>query len=167
MIQGYGAGDHPCYSILSEAASALGTIGITLAISDVEDSRALLGRMNAGTQEIWAGAWESVADPDLYWTWHCDCIPGRGGSGTNYFAVEDSRLDARVLEARRSTDLDYRRSVYKDCFGIIRDWACILPIYQRRDLLTVNTERADTASLPENPTAYWSWLQEIEKLKLR
>jgi peptide/nickel transport system substrate-binding protein len=167
MIQGYGAGDHPCYRIFSDAASALRNIGITLEISDVEDSRALLSRMNAGTQEIWAGAWESAPDPDMYWTWHSDCIPGRGGSGTNYFAVADSRLDARVLETRRSTDLSYRRSVYMACFDIIRDWACILPVYQRRDLLTVNTERVDTASLTKDPTAYWSWIQEIETLKLR
>jgi peptide/nickel transport system substrate-binding protein len=167
MLQGYGVGDHPSYRILSDAAAALSTIGITLSISDVEDSRALLSRMSAGTQEIWAAAWDSAADPDMYWTWHSDSIPWAAGTGTNYFGVSDSRLDALILDARRSTDRIARKAAYATCFGLILDWACILPVYQRQDLLAANTDRVNTDTLPKNPTPYWSWLQEIQTIALR
>jgi peptide/nickel transport system substrate-binding protein len=167
MIQGYGVGDHPCYRILSDAAEALASIGITLSISDVEDSRALLSRMNAGTQEIWAAAWDSAADPDMYWTWHSDSIPWDTGTGTNYFGVSDSRLDALIQDARQQTDRDTRKAKYVTCFGLISDWACILPVYQRQDLLAVNAERVDTDTVVKDPTPYWSWLQEIQNIALR
>ena len=167
-VQGYGAGDHPCYAILTNAAATLAALGIVLQINDVEDSRAILSRMNAGSQEIWAAAWDCGADPDLYGTYHSASIPGHGSNGgRNYFAIDDAGMDALIDAGLREADLEARRHLARQCMTLVYDWACELPVYQRQDLLCTNRARVDLRSLVTDPTPWYSWMQEIEKIRLR
>ena len=167
MLQGYGVGDHPCYAIFSNAATALSAIGITLQISDVEDSRALLSRMKAGQQEIWAAAWDCGTDPDLAGMFGSESIPAHGGAaGRNFFALADEEMDTLIAEIGRESDLAARRLLVRQAFGLVYDWACELTVYQRTNQLCVNGARVDVRSVVADPTPWYSWMQEIERIKL-
>ncbi|MDO4749440.1 MAG: ABC transporter substrate-binding protein [Eubacteriales bacterium] len=166
LIQGGGEGDHPCYAILEETAGILAGMGLGLEIVDLDDSRELLSRVAAGTQEIWVAAWEYSADPDLYWNYSGDCIPFRGGEGSNYYAINDAALNAKLVEARKETDRTRRAALYEECMKLAAGWACELPTYQRLDLLCVGAERVDASTIVKDPSPWWSWMQEIHNIAL-
>jgi len=166
IVQGRGVGDHPCHAILEEVSGMLAGMGLTLNIVDVEDSRVLLSRVAAGTQEIWAAAWECGPDPDLYWNYAAECIPSHGGEGNNYYAIDDAALTEKLAGARRETDRAVRAELYAQCMEDAFSWACELPVYQRQDLLCVGAERVDPSTVIQSPGPWRGWLQEVQSIAL-
>ena len=67
----------------------------------------------------------------------------------------------------QSTDMTFRKSLYKAAMEIIMDWGVELPVYQRSEAYVVSTERVDASSLPTDMTPYWTWKAEIEKIKVK
>ncbi len=165
MIGGDGKGDHPSFSILTNAREALGKIGLTLDIKDLTNTQELWDALDAGTNELWCAAWGAGIDPDMYQIYHSSNI----GSGTkqNYYAVNDKTLDTLIMDARASDDLTYRKSVYKQALDILLDWSVEVPIYQRQDCLVFSTERVDISTITPDITPYWGWMAEIEKLEMK
>lgn len=165
FIPGDGTGDHPTFIVLSNARDALSKLGITLDIKDLSNQQELWDALDAHSQEIWCAAWGAAIDPDMYQTYHSTNIDG--GTGQNYYAIDDSQLDQLIMDARASADQSYRKSVYKQCLDIILDWAVEVPIYQRQDCLTFSTERVNIDSITPDVTPYWGWMAEIEKLEMK
>jgi len=159
-IGGGGSGDHPTFLILKNAADAFAEIGMTLTVNDLANASDLYASYQSGVAEMWCAAWQSTADPDMFQLYHSK-------GSTNYYQINDEDLDTYIMDARQSTDQDYRKGLYKAAMEIIMDWGVELPVYQRSEAYIVSTERVDIATLPADMTPYWGWLQEVENITVK
>lgn len=165
MLGADGKGDHPSFSLLTNAREALGKLGITLEIQDLTDTTQLWDSLDAGTCELWCAAWGAAIDPDMYQIYHSSNITG--GTKQNYYAIDDKNLDQLIMDARQSADQTYRKSIYKQALDIIIDWAVEVPIYQRQDCLIFSSERVNIDTITKDITPYWGWMAEIEKIEMK
>ena len=164
MIPGQGQQDHPAYGIAVKAQEILRTIGFEIDIQDVGTS-VWSTQLNANTAEMWAAAWQSSSDPDMYQIYHSSNADGKG-TNSNHYQIKDADLDEIILDARSSPDNTYRKAAYKEALEIILSWGVELPLYQRKDATVLSTERVNVATLPMDSTPYYSWKEEIEALEL-
>ena len=114
---------------------------------------------------MWAAAWQSSSDPDMYQIYHSSNADGKG-TNSNHYQIKDAELDEIILDARSSADNTYRKAAYKEALEIILSWGVELPLYQRKDATVLSTERVNVATLPMDSTPYYSWKEEIEALEL-
>ncbi len=167
IIAANGVGDHPSLAVLTDAAAALSSIGFTLKINDLSDSAILTDMLNAGTAEIWCAAWQATIDPDLYQAYHSSGIAGRGGSDSNYYNIDDATLDELIVDARKSDDQAYRKTVYRQCLDRIADWAVEIPAYQRQNCTVFSAKRIDLDTITPDITTFWGWTKGIETIKMK
>lgn len=158
-IGGNGSGDHPSFLMLKNASDALATIGFTLSINDITEAADLYQSYQSGVAELWAAAWGSTPDPDMYQIYHSQ-------GSTNYYKINDSELDDLIIAARQSTDQTYRKGLYKAAMEIVMDWAVEIPIYQRSECYIFSTERVNISTLTPDMTPYWNWMAEVETLEM-
>lgn len=166
MIPGEGKGSHPNNMVLTLAKASLAKIGITLTINDLTESTILWNRLDAGSQELWTAAWGSTIDPDMYQVYFSGSIVGKGGSDSNHYHIADADLDKFIVDARKSADQTYRKSVYKQCLDIILDWGVELPVYQRQNIIIFSTARVNMSTVTPDITTYWGWMNDIEQLEV-
>ncbi len=171
IVPGEGTGDHPVANVINNTSEALKTIGITLELNDPTDTTLLWAALDTGNQEMWAAAWGSTIDPDMYQVYHSNNrLPDKGGASnstqSNHYQIADAELDELIMAARESDDENYRKTVYKQCLDIIMDWAVEVPAYQRKNLIIFSTQRLNHDTLTKDITTYWGWMAEIEKLEL-
>lgn len=162
LIPGDGQQDHPAYGIAVGASNALETIGITLTVNDC-NSTTWTNALEANTAEIWAAAWQSTVDPDMYQVYHSRNANGKN-TNSNHYQITDDELDALIIAGRKSSDTDFRKATYKTAMEIIMDWGVELPTYQRKDCTVTSTIRIDNDTMPKDMTPYWGWDAEIDKL---
>ncbi len=155
-----GAGDHPTFLILKNAADAFATIGITLTVNDLANSSDLYASYQTGVAEMWCAAWQASSDPDMYQLYHSQ-------GSTNYYQINDSELDELIEAGRLSTDQTYRKGLYKAAMEIIMDWGVELPVYQRSECVMISSERVKTETLPTDMTPYWGWMSEVQNIELK
>jgi len=166
IIPADGVGDHPSYTVLTMARDAFEQIGITLTINDPADSNILWDALDAGTQELWCAAWGATIDPDMYQVYHSSGVVGEGGSDSNHYHIRDAELDNLIVEARKSDNQAYRKSLYKQCLDIIIDWAVEIPAYQRQNCIIFSTQRINIDTLTPDITTFWGWMHDIELLEM-
>lgn len=159
-IGGGGAGDHPSFLLLKNAADAFAKIGFTLNVNDMANAADLYASYQTGVAELWCAAWQASTDPDMYQLYHSE-------GSTNYYAINDEELDGLIEDARMSTDQTFRKGLYKAAMEIIMDWGVEVPIYQRSDAYVISTERVDASSLPSDMTPYLSWKDEVENIVVK
>lgn len=164
LIPGQGEQDHPAYGVALGAAEQLAKVGITLNVNDVVTS-VWNSALNGNTCEMWAAAWQSTADPDMYQVYHSRNAQGQN-TNSNHYQIMDADLDQIIVDARASADNTYRKAAYQEAMEIILDWACELPLYQRKDGTIVSTERVNVDTMPKDMTPYWGWYAEIETLEM-
>ena len=164
IIPGQGQQDHPAYGIAVKAKEILESIGMELTIADVGTS-IWSSQLEANTAELWAGAWQSTADPDMYQVYHSSNADGNG-TNSNHYQVKDSELDEIIVEARSSADNTFRKAAYKEALEIILSWGAELPLYQRKDGTVLSTARVSVDTLPQDMTPYYGWAAEIQNLEL-
>ncbi len=162
LIPGAGTQDHPAYGIAVGAANALETIGITLTVNDC-NTTTWNNALEANTAEIWAAAWQSTVDPDMYQVYHSRNANGLN-TNSNHYQVTDDELDALIIAGRKSSDTDFRKATYKSAMEIIMDWGVELPTYQRKDCTVTSTIRIENETMPKDMTPYWGWDAEINTL---
>ena len=166
IIPADGSGDHPAYGVLTSTKNALEGIGITLNINDPADSNELWNALDAGTQNMWAAAWQATVDPDMYQVYHSSNIVGKGGTDSNHYHIADEELDTLIVEARSTTDQAFRKATYKQCLEIIMDWGVEIPIYQRQNCVVFSTERVNMDTVTPDITTFWGWMNDIELLEM-
>ena len=154
-----GNGDHPSFLLLKTAADALKTIGFELVVNDITQANDLYSSYQSGVADMWCAAWGATTDPDMYQIYHSQ-------GSTNYYGIYDDELDQIILDARKSSDQDYRKSLYKEAMEIVMDWAVEIPIYQRSEVYTVSTKRVNVDTLTPDMTPYWSWMKEVETIEM-
>jgi len=164
IIPGNCQQDHPAYGIAVKAQEILAGIGFELTIADVTGS-VWSSQLEANTAEMWAAAWQSTADPDMYQVYHSSNADGQG-TNSNHYQVKDAELDEIIVDARSSADNTYRKAAYKDALEIILSWGAELPLYQRKDGTVLSTARVNVDTLPADMTPYYGWAAEIYNLEL-
>ena len=162
MIPGMGQQDHPAYGVAVAASEALKTIGIDLVVNDV-GNETWNNALEGNTAQIWAAAWQSTPDPDMYQVYHSRNANGQN-TNSNHYQIVDETLDELILDARASSDNAYRKATYKECLEIILSWGVELPLYQRKDCSVFSAERVDLNTIPQDMTPYWGWYAEIETM---
>ena len=168
IIPGDGNGDHPAFSILTAAKEAFASIGLELIINDPADSNVLWDALDANTHELWCAAWGATIDPDMYQIYHSSNIVGlEGSSESNHYHIQDADLDQYIMDARKSADQAYRKTVYKACLDTIIDWAVEIPVYQRQNCIIFSAERVNLDTVTKDITTFYGWMSEIQNLEMK
>lgn len=172
-IAGNSLQDHPTYKVFRDAAALLNELGWEVDV--VCDTQALT-KINTGSLEVWAAAWSSALDPDLYQVYHKDSTATSTLAwGYNYLKNSGTPDELAILndlsdlidDARATNDKKVRTELYKEAMSQILDLAIELPVYQRSVLYAFNSNVIKESSLPSesemNP--YSSPLDEIWKIE--
>ncbi len=153
-IAGSSLQDHPTYKVFRDAAALLNDMGWDVEV--VCDTQALT-KINTGSLEVWAAAWSSALDPDLYQVYHKDSTATSTLAwGYPYLKTSGTAEEMNILddlsdlidEARETNDQAERSELYKDAMEQILDLAIELPVYQRSVLYAYNSKVIDSTSLP-------------------
>ena len=146
--------DHPCYAVFRDAAALLNSLGWDVQV--VCDTQALT-KISTGSLEVWAAAWGSSLDPDMYQVYHKNSnATSTKAWGYDYLLAsgspeENALLDelADVIDAARETyDQNRRSELYMEAMGYILDLAVELPVYQRDVLYAYNANVLNADSMP-------------------
>lgn len=167
IIPADGNGNHPSYGILTETKNALNEMGLDLIINDPADSNELWDALDAGTAQLWAAAWGSTVDPDMYQVYHSSNVVGlEGSSCSNHYQIQDPALDDLIMTGRSTTDQAFRKATYKEALELIMSWGVELPTYQRQEATLFSTQRVNVNTIPADMTPYYGWASEIHNLEL-
>lgn len=156
-IAGANVNDHPCYAVFMEAQSILNECGWDISV--VPDTQALT-KLSTGSLAVWAAAWGSTIDPDMYQVYHKDSTAtsvlawGYNAIKTQSGFEEEQYILGKLSEvidlARETDDKDERKRLYKEAMGYVLDLAVELPVYQRDVLYAFDSNVIDKNSLPSN-----------------
>ncbi len=154
--------DHPAYQMFKNAQEVLKKIGITV---NVQTDQFALKKLASGQLTVWAAAWGSTIDPDMYQVYHKDST---AGSTLNWgyreikadrakYSYENQVIDelsALIDQGRATTTQNTRKTTYWEALDLVMELAVEMPTYQRRDLTVYNKNKIDTNTLNQNPTAF-------------
>lgn len=154
--------DHPAYQMFKNAQEVLKKIGINV---NVKTDQFALKKLASGQLTVWAAAWGSTIDPDMYQVYHKDST---AGSTLNWgyreikadrtkYGYENQVIDelsALIDQGRATTTQNTRKTTYWEALDLVMELAVEMPTYQRRDLTVYNKNKIDTNTLNQNPTAF-------------
>ena len=153
-IAGQSLQDHPTYKVFRDAAALLNEMGWEVEV--VCDTQALT-KINTGALAVWAAAWSSALDPDMYQVYHKDSTAtstlawGYNHLKTNGTAEEMAilnELSDLIDQARETNDQAVRADLYEQAMTQVLELAVELPVYQRDVLYAFNSKVIDADSLP-------------------
>ena len=153
-IAGSSLQDHPTYKVFRDAANLLNELGWEVEV--VCDTQALT-KINTGSLAVWAAAWSSALDPDMYQVYHKDSsATSTLAWGYNYIKTSGSAEEMAILsdlselidEARETNDKAVRSDLYQEAMEQILDLAIELPVCQRSVLYAFNSKVIKTDSMP-------------------
>lgn len=160
LIPADGSGDHPSFMICTMASDALKEIGMNLIVTDLTNSSDLWTGLEAQQVAMWCAAWGATVDPDMYQIYHPE-------GGSNYmYQINDDELTQLIMDARKSLDQTFRKSMYKACLDIIIDWAVEIPVYQRQNAIIFSTERVNMDTVTPDITTFYGWMSEVQNIEL-
>ncbi len=154
-IAGSSLQDHPTYKVFRDAATLLNDMGWQVEV--VCDTQALT-KINTGSLAVWAAAWGSALDPDMYQVYHKDSSATSTlawgydhlrNSGTSEETAILNDLSELIEDARSTNDQEERSELYQEAMGLILDLAIELPVYQRSVLYAFNSNVIKADSLPD------------------
>ncbi len=153
-IAGSNLQDHPTYKVFRDAATLLNDLGWDVEV--VCDTQALT-KINTGSLEVWAAAWSSALDPDMYQVYHKDSsATSTLAWGYNYLKTSGTAEETKILDelsdlidaARKTNDQSKRTELYQQAMEKVLDLAVELPVYQRSVLYAYNSNVIKSSSLP-------------------
>lgn len=172
--------NHPAWNALFLAGQFLNGCGFE--INTTTDSQGLR-KLNSGSLTVWAAAWGSTIDPDMYQVYHKEStatstlnwgykqiLLNAGGKYNEEKALVDDLSDlidaARRVDDSTKAGKNERARIYSSALDIVMEMAVELPTYQRSDLFAYNTYRIDVKSFFKNPTAYKGLTSNMHLLSL-
>ena len=171
-IAGSNLTDHPTYQVFQTAAKLLNECGWDVEV--VADSQALT-KLSTGSLAVWAAAWGTTVDPDMYQVYHKNSNASSVKAwGYNAILSSDSyRIEQGILDklseiiddARETDDREIRTALYEEAMGYVLDLAVELPVYQRQQLYAYNGRILDASSFPQDINPYSSPLDRIWEVK--
>ena len=172
-IAGSSLTDHPTYATFQKAATILNECGWNIEV--VADTQALT-KLSTGALAVWAAAWGTTIDPDMYQVYHKNSTATSVLAwGYNEILNQDgydtekdilNKLSVVIDQARSTDNRKDRSDYYKTAMGYVLDLAIELPVYQRKVLYAYNAEVIDSSSLPETINPYTSPLDKMWEIKL-
>ncbi len=172
-IAGSSLTDHPTYATFQKAATILNECGWNVEV--VADTQALT-KLSTGALAVWAAAWGTTIDPDMYQVYHKNSTATSVLAwGYNEILNQDgydtekdilNKLSVVIDQARSTDNRKDRSDYYKTAMGYVLDLAIELPVYQRKVLYAYNADVIDSSSLPETINPYTSPLDKIWEIKL-
>lgn len=155
--------DHPAWNAMYHAGEILNKVGFNITVTP--DAQALK-KLSTGALTVWAAAWGSTIDPDMYQVYHKDSnatsVLNWGykqilqNTGDKY-SVEKAlveQLSELIDQGRQTTDEAQRASIYAEALDIIMQLAVELPTYQRDDLFAYNLNKIDESTLNSDTSPY-------------
>lgn len=148
--------DHPAWQAMYHAGEILNRNGFQILVKNDKDA---LTKLSQGALTVWAAAWGSTIDPDMYQVYHRD---SKATSTLNWgykqilqnngnkYAEElklVNELSELIDDARKTTDEKKRARIYSQALDIVMQLAVELPTYQRDDLFAYNTDKIDVSTL--------------------
>ncbi len=173
-IAGASITEHPTYNVFKQAAELLNESDLGWNVEVKADSQALT-KLSTGALEVWAAAWGSTIDPDMYQVYH------KNSTATNVYAwgyreikADQSTYDREygyitqlstfIDEARSILEQDERKPLYEDAMKIVLDLAIEMPVYQRQNLYAYDSNRLK--GINENVNPFTSPLEKIWNIEL-
>ena len=162
--------DHPAYNMLTRSATILNAVGFEITVS--KDSQALL-KLSTGQLTVWAAAWSSSSDPDMYQVYHKNSSATSTkawgyeyltGNEVDYYQREIvDRLADLIDEGRETSIVDERKITYSNALDVLMELAVEYPTYQRKMLYVWAKGIFDESTLytGDAVTAYRSPLSDI------
>ena len=144
--------DHPAWMALYKAGLFLNKCGFN--INTTTDSNALR-KLASGDLTVWAAAWSSTIDPDMYQVYHRDStatstlnwgykqIKQNAGGKYDTENVLVNELSELIEQARETEDQTRRKNLYSQALDKVMELAVELPTYQRDDLFACNSNKID------------------------
>ena len=154
-IAGSNLQEHPAYVTFRDAAALLNELGWDVEV--VPDTQALT-KLSTGSLEVWAAAWGSSIDPDLYQVYHKNST-ATSTLAWGYPSIKNSstrtqeqkildELSELIDDARSTTDKEERTALYEEAMSKVLDLAIELPVYQRSTVYVYNSKIIKESSLP-------------------
>lgn len=169
-IAGSNLQEHPTYKVFRDAAALLNDMGWEITVE--ADTQALT-KINTGALAVWAAAWGSTIDPDMYQIYHKNSsATSTKGWGYETIKKDDEQkaildeLSDLIDDAREITDEEARAAIYKQAMGKVLDLAVELPVYQRKTVYAYNANVIKASSIPSDINPYSSPLDRIWELEL-
>jgi len=139
------------------------------------DTQALT-KINTGSLEVWAAAWSSALDPDMYQVYHKDSTATSTLAwGYNYLKNSGTAEELDILDtlsdliddARSTNDKAQRSELYQQAMEQVLELAIELPVYQRSVLYAFNSKviNADTLPAESEMNPYSSPLDRIWEIE--
>lgn len=171
-IAGSSISEHPCYAVFRKAQSLLNEMGWKIELK--ADSQALT-KLATGSLEVWAAAWGSTIDPDMYQVYHMNSTASsvyawgyREIKANKTLYAEEyeiiSQLSVLIDEGRETMKQAERKDIYEDAMRMVLDLAVEMPVYQRQNLYAYNSK---TVTGFNNDVNYYSTpLEKVWELSL-
>ena len=163
--------DHPTFQTFIDASRLLNDMGWDVTV--VTDSTALT-KLSTGALSVWAAAWGSTLDPDMYQVYHKNSTATSTTAwGYSYIKSDAEQseilnnLSEKIDEARETLDQEERAAIYKEAMGYLLDLAVELPVYQRSVVYAYNSDVIDSSSLPQDSNPYSSPLDRIWEVEFK
>ncbi len=169
--------DHPAWAAFRHAQEVLNRNHFNITVKT--DAQAL-SKLSTGALSVWAAAWSSTIDPDMYQVYHKEskatstlnwgynAIKQNNGGKYNveYGLLND--LSDLIDKARETTVQSTRKQLYSQALDIVMQMAVELPTYQRKDLFAYNANKIDEATFTpkDERTAFKGLVADIHKLSL-
>ncbi|MBQ7369338.1 MAG: hypothetical protein IJW60_06510, partial [Clostridia bacterium] len=149
--------DHPAYDMFAETAEWLNEncgFDITVA-TDIQ----ALSKLATGDLQVWAAAWSSSIDPDLYQVYHKDSsatsVKNWGydvifADSTGEFSYEKgiiNQLSDKIEAGRATINKDERTRIYAQALDLIMELCVELPTYQRNDMIVYNKKLINSSTI--------------------
>lgn len=148
--------DHPAYSMFLNAQKLLNKHGFEITVgTDIQ----ALKKLSTGGLEVWAAAWTSTIDPDMYQIYHKDSkttnvknwnYDGILNDSTGTYDREKEIIDELsdlIDQGRETNSKKERTDIYKEALDKIMELAVEYPTYQRKDLVVYNKDVIDSSTL--------------------
>ena len=141
--------------MFKQAADILNKCGWQVEV--VPDSQALV-KLSTGSLAVWAAAWGSTVDPDMYQVyspystatsvkaWGYQQILSNSTQYSYEYDILFNRTEGNgsladiIDEARSTNDREKRKALYQEAMGLVLDLAIELPVYQRQTLYAYNSK---------------------------
>ncbi len=162
-----GSTDHPAYAMFLNAQTILNKVGFNI---KVVQSQTALSDLTTGKLTVWAAAWSSTIDPDMYQVYHKDSkatsvnnwgypqiLKNQQLYGTEYDIITE--LSGLIDAGRETDDQNRRKGIYRSALDMIMELAVEFPTYQRSDMYAYNSKVIDSATLtPETEVGAYNGL---------
>ncbi len=163
-----GSTDHPAYKMFLKAQKILNEHGFDV---KVVTSQTALSDLSSGKLAVWAAAWSSTIDPDMYQVYHIDSLAS-STSNWGYKQIKSGKNGAYKKEYQIITELSDlidkgrativqadREVIYAKALDKIMELAVEFPTYQRKDMMAYNKNVLDVKTMtPEKERSPYNGL---------